>query len=150
MEEANRLLERRLDEARSTVLEREAELENMASAHEEREKNWEAKVKKEEKMRKEVEKKMGELKKIADRLDMVEGRGGYISASAGVAGEMRKDGKSYTQLYTDFTIQESRLQAAEGEVERLTNLLDEISQELNEKVRTSLLPFARSLDMRLN
>lgn len=36
MEEANRLLERRLDEARSTVLEREAELENMASAHEER------------------------------------------------------------------------------------------------------------------
>ncbi|KIR70583.1 nucleoprotein TPR [Cryptococcus deuterogattii CA1014] len=133
MEEANRLLERRLDEARSTVLEREAELENMASAHEEREKNWEAKVKKEEKMRKEVEKKMGELKKIADRLDMVEGRGGYISASAAVAGEMRKDGKSYTQLYTDFTIQESRLQAAEGEVERLTNLLDEISQELNEK-----------------
>ncbi|KAE8542037.1 hypothetical protein D1P53_001516 [Cryptococcus gattii VGV] len=133
MEEANRLLEHRLDEARSTVLEREAELENMASAHEEREKNWEAKVKKEERMRKEVEKKMGELKKIADRLDMVEGRGGYVSASAAVAGEMRKDGKSYTQLYTDFTIQESRLQAAEGEVERLTNLLDEISQELNEK-----------------
>ncbi|KAL0240713.1 hypothetical protein I308_106513 [Cryptococcus tetragattii IND107] len=133
MEEANRLLERRLDEARSTVLEREAELENMASAHEEREKNWEAKVKKEERMRKEVERKMGELKKIADRLDMVEGRGGYVSASAAVAGEMRKDGKSYTQLYTDFTIQESRLQAAEGEVERLTNLLDEISQELNEK-----------------
>ncbi|OXG43671.1 nucleoprotein TPR [Cryptococcus neoformans] len=133
MEEANRLLERRLDEARSTVLEREAELENMASAHEEREKNWEAKVKKEEKMRKEVEKKMGELKNIADRLDMAEGRGGYVSASAAVVGEMRKDGKSYTQLYTDFTIQESRLQAAEGEVERLTNLLDEISQELNEK-----------------
>lgn len=133
MEEANRLLERRLDEARSTVLEREAELENMASAHEEREKTWEAKVKKEERMRKEVEKKMGELKKIADRLDMVEGRGGYVSASAAVAGEMRMDGKSYTQLYTDFTIQESRLQAAEGEVERLTNLLDEISQELNEK-----------------
>ncbi|ADV25676.1 nucleoprotein TPR [Cryptococcus gattii E566] len=133
MEEANRLLERRLDEARSTVLEREAELENMASAHEEREKNWEAKMKKEERMRKEVEKKMGDLKKIADRLDMVEGRGGYVSASAAVAGEMRMNGKSYTQLYTDFTIQESRLQAAEGEVERLTNLLDEISQELNEK-----------------
>ncbi|ODN74219.1 hypothetical protein L202_07665 [Cryptococcus amylolentus CBS 6039] len=133
LDEANKILEKRGEEARATILEREAELERMAEVSEERETYWEARVKKEERLRKEADKRTQELKNVADRLDMAEGRAGYVSASAAVASELRKDGKSYTQLYTDFTIQESRLQSAEAEVERLTNLLDEISQELSEK-----------------
>lgn len=95
MEEVNCFFECWLDEVRLIVFEREVELENMVLVYEEREKNWEVKVKKEERMRKEVEKKMGELKNIVDRFDMVEGRGGYVSVLVVVVGEMRKDGKSY-------------------------------------------------------
>ncbi|WVN85682.1 uncharacterized protein L203_100831 [Cryptococcus depauperatus CBS 7841] len=133
MEEANRILEKRSDEARQTIADREAELERMAEQLEDREKYWEARFRKEERLKEESERRAQELKVVADRLDMAEGHGGFVSASAAVAGEVRKNGKSYTQLYADYTIQESRLRTTENEVERLTDLLDEISQELNEK-----------------
>jgi nucleoprotein TPR len=131
----NQLLEKRSDEARSVVLEREAELERMANAFEEKEKVWEDRWKKEERIRKEAEKRSEDLKVVVERLALANGEGGDLSPAAALAGGLKAGGKSYTQFYTDYTIQEGKLRAAENEVVRLTLLLDEISQDINEKVR---------------
>lgn len=104
------------------------------SAHEDERKEVETRVKAEERRRKEVEKRAEELKLVVDRLALAGGEGTDLSPAAALAGEMRAQGKSYTQFFTDYTLQEGKLQAAENEVARLTDLLDEISSDIAEKV----------------
>ncbi|WRT66753.1 uncharacterized protein IL334_003716 [Kwoniella shivajii] len=131
--EENRILEKRGEEARSTVAEREAELERMAESYGEKEKNWEEKWKKEERTRRVAEKRAEDLKVVVERLALAGGEGTDISPAAALAGGMKASGKTYTQFYTDYTIQEGKLRAAENEVARLTGLLDEIGQDIAEK-----------------
>jgi nucleoprotein TPR len=130
----NQLLEKRGDEARAVVLEREAELERMVNVWEDKEKVWEDRWKRAERGRKEAEKRSEDLKVVVERLALAGGEGGDLSPAAALAGGMKASGKTYTQFYTDYTIQEGKLRAAENEVVRLTLLLDEISQDINEKV----------------
>ena len=129
----NRVLEKRGDEARATVAEREAELERLVDAQAELEKTWEARWKKEERLRKEAEKRSQDLKLVVERLSLAQGETTDLSPAAALATSQREGGKSYTQFYMDYTIQEAKLQTAENEVLRLTQLLEEISADIAEK-----------------
>nr|XP_031858524.1 uncharacterized protein CI109_006047 [Kwoniella shandongensis]KAA5525596.1 hypothetical protein CI109_006047 [Kwoniella shandongensis] len=133
LSEENRILEKRGDDARATILEREAELERVVGAYEEKEKTWEEKWKKEERTRREAEKRAEDLKIVVERLALAGGEGTDVSPAAALASGLKQSGKTYTQFYTDYTIQEGKLRAAENEVARLTGLLDEISQDISEK-----------------
>ncbi|KAK8864149.1 hypothetical protein IAR55_001395 [Kwoniella newhampshirensis] len=133
LSEENRILEKRGDDARATTLEREAELERVVNAYEDKEKGWEEKWKKEERTRRDAEKRAEDLKTVVERLALAGGEGTNISSAATLASDLKQSGKSYTQFYTDYTIQEGKLRAAENEVARLTGLLDEISQDISEK-----------------
>ena len=137
--EENRLLSKRADETRAIVLEREAELEELVAAHKEATADVAARIKTEERRRTDAEKKLEEMKVVVDRLALASGEGTDISPAAALAGEMRANGKSYTQFFTDYTLQETRLQEALDEVARLTDLLDEIGQEIAEKVSQRIL-----------
>ncbi|WVR06682.1 hypothetical protein IAU60_003714 [Kwoniella sp. DSM 27419] len=131
--EENRILEKRGEEARATIAEREAELERLSESYGEKEKSWEEKWKKEERSRKEADKRAQDLKVVVERLAVAGGEGLDISPAAALASGMKQSGKSYTEFYTDYTIQEGKLRAAENEVARLTELLDEIGQDIAEK-----------------
>lgn len=130
--EENRLLSKRAEETRATVNEREEELERIVAAHEEERREMDVRAKTEERRRKEAEKRADELKSVVDRLALA--GGSDLSPAAALAGELRQQGKSYTQFFTEYTLQEGKLQAAENEVIRLTELLDEISSDIAEKV----------------
>jgi len=132
--EENRILEKRGDDARATILDREAELERLADSREQDVKQWEEKWKKEERLRRESEKRAEDLKIVVERLALAGGEGSDISPAAALASGMRQGGKTYTQFYTDYTIMEGKLRASENQVSRLTDLLDEISQDIAEKV----------------
>lgn len=134
MADENRVLERRAEEARSTIAEREAELERLVSTHDIQTKDWETKWKSEERRRREAEKRAEELRAVVDRIALASGEGTDLSPAAALAGEMRGSGKSYTQFFTEYTVQEGRLKSAENEIERLTELLDEIGNDIAEKV----------------
>ena len=129
-----RIVEKRGEEARATVAEREAELERMVDAQSEKERSMEERWKKEERLRRDAEKRSEDLKVVVERLSMAHGDGSELSPAAALAHDQRQNGKSYTQFYMDYTIQESKLRAAENEVTRLTQLLDEISADISEKV----------------
>jgi nucleoprotein TPR len=137
--EENRILEKRGDEARAQITERESELERLVSAQESKEKSWEERWKKEERLRREAEKRSEDLKIVVERLSMAQGIGSDISPAAALAADQKMNGKSYTQFYVDYTVQESKLRAAENEVDRLTSLLDEISADIAEKVGSTML-----------
>jgi len=132
--EENRILEKRGDDARANVVEREAELERTAESQDEKQRLWEEKWKKEERMRREAEKRAEDLKVVVERLALAGGEDADISPAAALASGMRQTGKSYTQFYTDYTIQEGKLREAENEVARLTDLVEEISRDIDEKV----------------
>jgi nucleoprotein TPR len=132
--EENRILSKRADETRQVVSEREAELEELSAEYKELQETAQARIHAEERKRKEAEKKAHELKATVDRLAIAAGEGNDVSASAALANEMRGQGKTYTEFYRDYTLQETRLQEAEEEVQRLTDLLDDISREIAEKV----------------
>ena len=134
MLDENRILEKRAEEARTTIANRESELEKLFLAQEKQERMWEEKQKKEERLRKEAEKRSNDMKLVVDRLTMVHGDGQDLSPAASLAMGQKKDGKSYTQFYLDYAIQENKLRQAEEEVIRLTSLLDEISADISEKV----------------
>ena len=136
--EENRVLEKRGDDARTSVVEREAELERMAESWDEKERMWEERCKKEERMRRDAERRAEDLKVVVERLAMAGGEGADISPAAALASGMRQTGKTYTQFYTDYTIQEGKLRAAETGVPRLTQLVEEISQDIDEKVGRNL------------
>lgn len=118
-------------------MEREVELERLTEAFEEKERIWSERIKREEVARQSAEKRADDLKVVVERLAMAGGDGDSLSPAAALAGETRQGGKSYTQFYTDYTIQEGKLRNAENEVVRLTRLLDEISQDISEKVAMS-------------
>lgn len=130
----NRVSEKRGEDARQAILERESELERITDAFAEKERHWEEKWKKEERTRKEVEKRAEDLKIVVDRLAMASGEGSGLSPAAALANGAKASGKTYTQFYTDFTLMEAKLRASENEVSRLTQILDEISADLAEKV----------------
>jgi len=130
----NRILEKRAEEARITIANRESELEKLFLEQEKKEQMWEEKQRKEERLRKEAEKRSNDMKLVVDRLTMVHGDGQDLSPAAALAMGQKKDGKSYTQFYLDYAIQENKLRQAEEEVIRLTALLDEISADISEKV----------------
>ena len=132
--EENRVLEKRAEEARATINEREAELEKIVDAAGETSKIWEDKWKKEERLHREAEKRSEDLTLVVERLAMAGGEGTELSPTMALAGGLRQSGKSYTSIYTDYTLQEGKLSAAENEVDRLTQLLDEISADISEKV----------------
>lgn len=69
-----------------------------------------------------------------DRLALAAGEGDSLSATAAVAQELKSQGKSYTEFFRDYTLQELRLQEAEEEVQRLTGVLDDIREDIAEKV----------------
>lgn len=71
---------------------------------------------------------------MVDKIALASGEGSDLSPAAALAGEMRGSGKSYTQFFTEFTVQEGKLRSAENEIERLTELLDEIGNDIAEKV----------------
>ncbi len=132
--EENRVLEKRGDDARATVVEREAELERMSENYNEKERVWEDRWKKEERMRREAEKRSEDLKIVVERLALAGGEGAEFSPAASLAFGMRQSGKTYTQFYTDYVIQEGKLREAENDVARLTELVDRINQDILEKV----------------
>ena len=143
--EENRVLEKRAEEARATINEREAELEKMVDASGATSKVWEDKWKKEERLRREAEKRSEDLQLVVERLAMAGGEGTELSPAMALAGGLRQSGKSYTSIYTDYTIQEGKLSAAENEVDRLTQLLDEISADISEKVSSVYQMFETKL-----
>lgn len=130
----NRILEKRGDDARQAILDREAELERITDSYAEKERQWEDKWKKEERVRREAEKRAEDLKVVVDRLAMASGEGNGISPAAALANGARTGGKTYTQFYMDYTLLDGKLRASENEVSRLTQILDEISADLAEKV----------------
>jgi nucleoprotein TPR len=130
----NRVLEKRGEDARQVIADREAELERITDAYAEKDKQWEEKWKKEERIRREAEKRAEDLKVVVDRLAMASGEGGGLSPAAALASGAKAGGKTYTQFYTDYTLMEGKLRASENEVSRLTQILDEISADLAEKV----------------
>ena len=132
--EENRVLEKRAEEARVTIAEREAELERMVDSSGETTKVWEDKWKKEERLRREAEKRAEDLQIVVERLAMAGGDGSDISPAVALATGMKAGGKTYTQFYTDYTILEGKLRTSENEVIRMTQLLDEISADISEKV----------------
>lgn len=132
--EENRVLEQRSEEGRLAVQEREAELERLAESFEEKQHMLEDRVKKEERLRKEAERRTEDLKVVVERLALAGGEGGDLSSAASIAGSLRAQGKTYTEFYTQYTVLEKQLQEALEEIERLTGLLDQISQEIIEKV----------------
>lgn len=137
----NRVLEKRGEDARSAIIERETELERITDAFAEKEKQCEEKWKKEERTRREAEKRAEDLKVVVDRLAMASGEGSGLSPAAALASGAKAGGKTYTQFYTDYTLMEAKLRASENEVSRLTQILDEISADLAEKVsRVSRVP----------
>jgi nucleoprotein TPR len=130
-----RLLERRSDEARAAVADREAELERHSEDMAERERMWEERVEREEKGRKIAEKRADDLKVTLQQLTSSAGDGSIdVSRAASLASSQRASGKSYTQFYTDFIKSEQDLQEKEQEVQRLTALVEEISQDIVEQV----------------
>ncbi|EIW67749.1 hypothetical protein TREMEDRAFT_64341 [Tremella mesenterica DSM 1558] len=129
----NRVLEKRGDDARAVIMDREAELERLTMIHSENEKSWSEKWKKEERFRKEAEKRVEDLKLVVERLALAGGDGSGVSPAAALASEIRQSGKSYTQFFTDYQVQETKLRQAEEEVRRLENLLDQITDEIAEK-----------------
>jgi nucleoprotein TPR len=133
----NRILEKRAEEARSTIAEREAELERLTDAQAEKEKVWEDKWRKEERLRREAEKRSEDFKIVVERLALAQGAGTDLSPAAALAADQRQNGKSYVQFMTDYSLQEHKLRTAENEVVRLTELLDEISADILEKVRNA-------------
>ncbi|WOO78025.1 Nucleoprotein TPR [Vanrija pseudolonga] len=135
LHEEIRLAQRHGDEARTEVADREAELERLSESLAEKEGLWEDRWKREERARKEAEKRVDDLKVVVERLAMAqgEGSGSDISPAATLATKLREEGKSYTQFYTDYTIQEGKLRASQDEVARLTSLLEQISQDIAEK-----------------
>lgn len=143
--EENRVLEKRGDDARATITDREAELERMVQSYDEKERVWEERWKKEERMRRESEKRAEELKIVVERLALAGGNGTDISPAAALASGMKQSGKTYTQFYTDYTIQEGRLRTAENEVARLTHMMDEIGQDIEEKAR--VIPFLHAFKL---
>lgn len=130
----NRILEKRGDEARQAILDREAELERLTDSYADKERLWQDKWKKEERSRRDAEKRAEDLKVVVDRLAMASGEGNEISPAAALASGARAGGKTYTQFYTDYTLLDGKLRASENEVSRLTQILDEISADLAEKV----------------
>lgn len=147
----NRILEKRGDDARQAILDREAELERITDLYADKERQWEDKWKKEERTRREAEKRAEDLKIVVDRLAMASGEGSDISPAAALANGARAGGKSYTQFYTEYTLLESKLRASENEVSRLTQILDEISADLAEKVRPlPVILFVTSADQSSN
>lgn len=68
---------------------------------------------------------------------MASGGGNEISPAAALASGAKAGGKTYTQFYTEYTLLEGKLRATENEVSRLTQILDEISADLAEKVSLS-------------
>lgn len=135
----NRVLEKRGEDARQAIIEREAELERITDAYADKEKQWEERCKKEERTRKEAEKRSEDLKLVVDRLAMASGEGSGLSPAAALASGAKAGGKTYTQFYTDYTLLEGKLRASENEVSRLTQILDEISADLAEKVSRQIL-----------
>lgn len=115
-------------------MDREAELERITDAYADKERQWEERCKKEERTRREVEKRAEDLKVVVDRLAMASGSGSEISPAAALASGAKAGGKTYTQFYTEYTLLEGKLRATENEVSRLTQILDEISADLAEKV----------------
>lgn len=134
--EENTILEKRGDEARASVADREAELERMAESYDKKEEESEVRWKKEERMRREAERRAEDLKLVVERLAMAGGGGTDFSPAATIAEGMKQRGKSYTQFYTEYVIQEKKLREAENDVARLTQIVDDISQDVVEKVRT--------------
>jgi nucleoprotein TPR len=132
--EENRVLDKRAEDARNTIIEREAELERLVGSHEMEKAEWQEKWKAEERRRKEAEKRAEDLRLVVERLALAAGEGTDISPAMAVATEMRQSGKTYTQFYTDYTRLEAEFRAAQNEVVRLTQLLDEVSQDIAEKV----------------
>ncbi len=106
----------------------------MVEHQSEKEKTWEERWKKEERNRKEAEKRSEDLKIVVERLAMANGEGASISAAASVASGMKQSGKTYTEFYRDYVIQEGKLRASEIEVNNLQQLLDEITQDIEERV----------------
>ena len=134
LSEEIRLLEKRADDSRAAVSDREAELERLVGAQSEKEKLWEEKWKKEERAKREAEKRSDDLKIVVERLATANGEGVTISAAASVASGMKQSGKTYTEFYRDYVIQEGKLRASEIEVDNLQQLLDEITQDIEERV----------------
>lgn len=132
--EENRVLEKRAEDSRVTISDREAELERLVGAHEDEKAEWQDRWKAEERRRKEAEKRSEDLSVVVERLALAAGEGTDVSPALALATEMRQSGKSYTQFYTDYTRLEAELRTAQNEVGRLTQLLDEVSQDIAEKV----------------
>ncbi|KAL7420443.1 Protein mlp1 [Cryptotrichosporon argae] len=131
--EETRVLEKRADEARHTVEDRERELETLSERFVEKEKALEERLGREEKARREAEKRVDDLKVVVERLALVSGEGSDISPAASIAGLQRATGKSYTQIYTDYTILEHRLREKEEEVEHFRRILEEIDNDIKDK-----------------
>lgn len=136
--EENRVLEKRAEDSRVTISDREAELERLVGAHEDEKAEWQDRWKAEERRRKEAEKRSEDLSVVVERLALAAGEGTDVSPALALATEMRQSGKSYTQFYTDYTRLEAELRTAQNEVGRLTQLLDEVSQDIAEKVGSGL------------
>jgi nucleoprotein TPR len=130
----NRILERRAEEARNTIAEREAELERMSDAEDKKERAWQKKLEDETRARQDAEKRVSELRTVVNRLTTASGEGGELSSAAALASEQRAGGRSYIRSVMEFEIQAQQLQEAKEENKRLTNLLDDICSEIDEKV----------------
>lgn len=130
-----RLLGKRGDEARQAVADREAELERHAEEMTERENMWEERLAREENARKVAEKRADDLKVTLQQLTAAEDGSLDISPAAALASNQRLAGKSYTQFYADYVKLEYELSEKDKEVQRLTTLVEEISQDINEQVR---------------
>ena len=132
--EENRLLEKRGDDARAVIADRESELERLSQQTDDQEREWSERCKKEERLRREAEKRASDLKVVVERLALAGGEGTDVSPTALLANEIRQSGKSYTQFFTDYTIQEQKLREKEDEVARLEAVLTEVTQEIAERV----------------
>jgi len=130
-----RLLEKRGDEARAAVADREAELERHAEEMTERENELKEAVEREQKARKLAEKRADDLKITLQQLTGTAEDGSVeFSRAASLASSQRASGKSYTQFFNDYVNAQQALQEKEEEVLRLNALVEEISEDIKEHV----------------
>lgn len=130
-----RLLGKRGDEARAAVADREAELERHAEEMAEREHVWEERLERSEKALKVAQKQADDFKTTLQQITASAADGSLeVSPAASLASSQRASGKSYTQFYTDYVLREQQLQEKDKEIERLSALVEEINQDIQEHV----------------
>lgn len=130
----NALLEKYSNEARDTVQDREAELEQMSESFAEKERAAEEQISRLEADLAQAKKRADDFKFALDRLATANDASLDISPTATIAAKQAASGKSIVQLWTENVRFEDELNEANLKNEQLQRMVRQIQEEIMEKV----------------